>query len=618
MSALMTGLPDFASAVGGNAGIFAPYGGVGSYAVQPRQLVVATDRAGKPRMKLEIEKSIGDFSAGGRWATFDMTVAGDYPLEAALATVRALTPGATVAPLAIDAGFARLYATSTIVAPPAELLTPVPLGLGGQEGARWTMRLSADAGEILKACLEGNGVAPLGARAEFVSSGVAARTPLAVEFSAKELVAALVSGNTSRVVTQPSLISVLTQPSLTLPLKVIGTVAERVSFGQAMQDRLLSAYASLIAAPGVNDPASFLFADPATVEGAMVHWDLSEAAAGTRGWVILFDPMSSIRAMTDASGVDALVSYIAVPALQDGLWKIDLTTNLPSNRRGVALLGATVEAPARPPLRPVSISSDVTFEEPADEASFELHLAMREPLQFNVTPYVVFADAQAVHQDIGATRALTAAWVQLQQGDFPVRFLFVSADSRVLALADVAVGVSYSFNGRTHQQSVTLTAAAADVAVGLPRGAANVSTSLNATAHDGGAVLPIAPPSGDRIRIDLTSFKEYGAQTATIECAIAAGDAPLFLDLMPESLLVNVGATPAKVLLTSDQPSTSWTYLATSPFQAGFCYRISAGTGTPPGAWSKAVSAQNVLMLAADGSIAMPDANHAAAAVLTS
>jgi hypothetical protein len=625
---VLPGLPDFGAPLPGPAAtMFAPFAD-GSYAVLPEQLVVATDSAGRAEFLLEIEQNLGDFSSSAQFATLDMRLTGDYPLEAALAAARGFTSGATVAPLTIDSGFARLYATSTIVTPPAELLAPVSLGLGGQEGARWTMRVSADAGEILKAALVGgsdgtpeSGAIPLGARMEYVASGVAARVPIAVEFQPAAMVGALISqvgGSASRMVAQSALTTAFTSSLSTLPVKVIGTIGSAGStFAQAMEDRLLTAFASFMAAPGITDPACFLLADPATLDNATVHWDLSQPATVSRPWVVLFDPLSGIRTAIQKTGAADLVKYISLPPMPLGLWNIQVTTNLPPNRRGVVVLGANLEAPAHPPFRPASIDKQLVFSEPDDTATVQWRLSLQEQLKFTVTGYAVFAEAGSTRQDTSASRSADTSWVQMQQADFPVRFLNLSADPRVLTQADIDISLTYSLDGKTHAEEFTLTAAGAKMAIGLPRSASALQMTILATPHDMGAPLAVPSPASDQVRVDLTSFAEYGPHTVDIFSALAAGDPPLFIDLTPQSQQSS-SVTPSKVMLTAEAPATTWSYLAFSPFSAGYCYRISAATDGTPAPWSKPFKPSSPLVLASDGSLATNDAVHPATVALPS
>jgi hypothetical protein len=281
------------------------------------------------------------------------------------------------------------------------------------------------------------------------------------------------------------------------------------------------------------------------------------------------------------------------------------------------MLGASLEAPADPPFRPASISQQVLFTEPDDTAKVEWRLSIREQLQFSVTGYAIFAEAGSTRQDTAASQTANTTWVQLQQNDFPVRFIYLSADPRVLSQADIGISLTYTLDGKAHAEAYTLNAADPAMSIGLPQSAVSVDLALMATPHDGGAALTIPSPSSNRVHIDLTSFAEYGPHIVALSAALASADPPLLLDLVPQSQQSNP-ATQSKVVLTPDMPSTTWSYLALSPFSAGFCYRVSAATGATPAAWSNPLPPSSKLVLAPDGSLATDAAAHRAAILVGS
>ena len=127
----LTGLPDFQVLTAtGPISMFAPFGG-GHYAVLPQQLVVAQDADGNLSFRLELIKRLGDFSAAGQYAVLDFALDGDFPLDDGLTAARAADASATVAPVTVNSGFARLYSTTNEVVPTADLLAPIPLGWAG-------------------------------------------------------------------------------------------------------------------------------------------------------------------------------------------------------------------------------------------------------------------------------------------------------------------------------------------------------------------------------------------------------------------------------------------------------------------------------------------------------
>lgn len=593
----MTGLPDFQAPLSSGAvSAFAPFG-QGSYAVLPQQMAVAQDADGNPKFQLDIIKRIGDFSSSGQYAVLDFAVNGDFRLDDALAAARAVDSGATVAPVGVNNGFARLYPTASDVVLPPDLLTPIPLGWTGSDYARWTMRLSSDAGELLKGSIA-SGSLLLGARLEFEVIGVAPRISLGVEFDPAQLLSWLLDGRSGRQMAASDVVSAFTAPPSNTPVKLQGDPP--LEYPEAMAGRVIATYASLTPAAGLTDPACVLFPDPASLASGRVVWDLSQPAAASRQWVMMLDPFSSLAAAVARNGLDSLVNEVAIAPLQLGLCNIDFTANLPQHRSGVPALGVNVEVPAHPPMRPSSISPSITLAEPQDSGSVQFRISPSETLSYSVTTFAIVVAGQNETQYSGTPRVMSDAWVRLNADDFPVKFAHISAESRLTALAQLAVVLRYSVDGSDIAQQVSLTTAAPDVAVGVPLGATNASLSISATPTDGSPGIPLPPLALGRIFLDVMSFREYGPHIIVIEGIFNGTTAPLFVELLREDQSPD-SDTPGKVALTPDKPSTTWGYFAASPFRAGYRYRKSGPTDLPPAPWSQVVDPFTPLSVVADG-----------------
>ena len=487
--------------------------------------MLASDANGNPGVLLELFSQIGDFSATGSHAVLDLTVGWDYPLDAALAAVRAGVPGATVQPLTIHSGFARLYPTNAQVVPAPDLLVPVSLGWLSPDGARWTPRLSADAGESIKGSLAGGSLL-LGVRLEFDAAGVAQRTPGSVQFDPAALVNALLAGKSSRSMAVADVLATFTQAGA-LPLKITGSTT--VDFAQAMTDRVVAAFASLSAAPGIGDPATVTFVDPAQLAPGTVTWDLSQPALAYRQWVLDLDASTDLRAAVAKNGIDFFVKEISAPPLEAGVYSIDVTANLPPNRNGVPAIGANVELAPNPPFRPAGSSVQVVLSEPSDAGSAVVHLSPDEPLAYGVRSFAVLAipGALPIELDAPAARACSDAWTTLTPDDFLVTFAHVTAADRLLALANVTLALQYTYAGRTISQQFVLSSAAPGISVAMPRDAANASLQVTAQPSDGGAPLALAPMNPGRINLDLPLFREYGPHVVEVQAALGSSDAAL-------------------------------------------------------------------------------------------
>jgi hypothetical protein len=597
----LAGLPDFSALVSSEvATAFAPFSG-GSYAVVPQRAMLATDSNGNPDVLLELFQQMGDFTASGSHAVLDLTVGWDFPLDAALVEVRANVAGGTVQPLSIHSGFARLYPTSTQVAPAADLLTPVPLGWLSPDGARWTPRLSADAGELIKGSLAGGSLL-LGVRVEFDAAGVAQRTPVSVQFDPVALLNALLAGKASRSMAVADVLAVFTQ-STGLPLKTSGTATP--DFAQAMTDRVVATFASLTAAPGLSDPSTVAFVDASALTPGTIAWDLSQPALAYRQWVLELDATSELRAAVAKNGLDFFVKEVTAPPLEAGVYSIDVTANLPPNRNGVPAIGANIELAANPPFRPASSSVQVVLAEPSDRGSAVVHLSPDEPFGYGVRSFalLVIPGTLPVELDAPAARPCSDAWVTLTADDFLVTFAHVTAADRLLALATVTIALQYTYGGRATLQQFTLTSANPSVSVGIPRDATSASLQLSAQPSDGGAPLALAAMQPGRINVDLPLFREYGPHTIDVSADFSSSGGTLVLELQSEGQSADPTATPDLLMLTAAQPSSTWGYVAASPFHPGYRYRRSATPPTPASAWSPVLSPFQPLLLDADGTM---------------
>ncbi len=594
-----SGLPDFSAPIS-TAGVtaFAPFQN-GSYAVVPQQLSLALDADASPKFTLDLVERAGDFSAAGQYAVLDFSLAGDFELDTALAVVRPLDAAATVTPIAAAGGFARLYPTAGEVAPSSDALAPIPLGFSGADFARWTTRLSADAGELIKGAIAGGSLL-LGARVEFDALGVAARVETTVAFEPEKLVASLLAGTTGRLLSAPDVLAAFTGTPEKFPLKILAGDATTGDFAAAVADRILASYASRAPAPASSDPSFVAFADPSALPLGAVQWDLSQPAIGRRQWVLMLDILTVLRAFAARNGTAALVRNVSVPALQVGLCKVDVDANLPPNRIGVPAIGVTANVAANPPLRPSSIAQTIAFTEPDDDGSLTFQISPAETLSYTLSGFAVLAAAGMVREFAMPPQLRSSSWVQLGADDFPVAFAHVTAANRLLSLAVLTLTLTYALDGAQHRVAAVLNAKITGASMAVPRSASDPSLTVSAAPLDGSAPLGLGPLAPGRIDLDLPAFAEFGPHRVTIRAALRSGDRALMLDAIAQDD-EDAGAPPAQLLLTADQPSADWGYVASSPFKAGYRYRKSATGSAPAGAWSALQSPFTPLMLAADG-----------------
>jgi hypothetical protein len=554
-------LPDFQASLGAGATQFyAPFGG-GEFLVLPAGAVLAVV-SGQPGLALSLVRRPDQPGSTGNYAMLDIQITENFPLDAALSLARGLSSGATVRPISIDLGFARLIPGGPGIVLPPEMTAPTPLGWATSEGARWTHNLDVSTGELIKGAILG-GALLFTARIEFSIRGVAPRAPAVADFVPADLLAALLSGRPDGLIAAPELVERLQDPAL--PLGVEGGVArDRVS--QILADRLAAAYGSLVPAPAATDPPYFRLAKPSSAE--RVRWDLGTPTAVSRAFVLQVDPLSGLRPAADLA---ALIHEVTIPPLDLGMREIVATANLPPNRVGLPAVGARVSLPPAPPGRPSGIDKTAMFTPPDDQARIELQIDPDEALDYSVTGFAIIAAGSSIYQLEAEPRQASGEWLRVQGSDLPVTFAHLTASDRMMKQASVSGALKYSYAGKQATQPIALSAGAADVAVAVPTGAENASVTLTATTASGQSIS-LNPLRPGVIRLDLASFPGYGPHRVPVTCRFNGGESPIEIELESED-----GSTQGSVSLAPSAPTAEWGYVAGSPFCPGYRYRVRGG-----------------------------------------
>ncbi|HEY3674863.1 MAG TPA: hypothetical protein VGK84_02620, partial [Candidatus Tumulicola sp.] len=370
-----------------------------------------------------------------------------------------------------------------------------------------------------------------------------------------------------------------------------------IDVAAALSARIFAEYGTLAPAPGTNDPPFVAFA-MAQLSSAPVQWDLSQPALGMRQWVVTLDLLASLRELA-SSAIAGLVRYINIPQVPVGECTLRLNADLPLARAGVAVIGANVEIAANPPARPSSIASSVTFAEPDDAGTVQFRIDPAEALAYTTSGFAVITAGTLVRQYAATPQARSDPWVQLYDADFPVTFATVTAAPRLLALANVRVAVSYQLENQPVALESDLSAQHPATSIAIPRIATAATMTVSAIPQDGSAMLTLAPVTPEAIDLDFATFPEYGPHTISISAKNVAGGPPLSIDLLAQEQGDVAGAVPDQRFFTIDQPNASWGYVASSPFCAGYRYRVSATAGAAAGVWSDVQSPFAPLVLEA-------------------
>ena len=572
--ATLAGLPDFGAELSSEqASAFAPFA-AGSFGVLPQAGALAD-------LKLTMTRYAG---ASGGYGMLDVEVGCAWPLDDALELVRGGAPGATVAALPIELGFARMVPAGGDIALPPAMTEPVSLGWSGADGARWTQRLDLDTAELIKGAVAGASLL-FGVRIEFTVDGVAPRAPAQVSFVPAALFTQALDPAKGRFIAREDLVIALSDASRTPALVM---AAPRIGLADALADRLLAAFGAFVPAAEVEDAAGFAIS--AALPAERLDWDLSTPTASPRAFFLRLDTVSGLAALDPAS----LVSELTVPAIDLGFREVLLAANLPARReRGPGDRRAPERASGAAPTgptgstRPSSSRRRTTRAAPlcASIRTRPSRTTSRRSRWSRPAPYG------------GVRRPTAGAWRQLRPtpgGRFRPRLLPHHGQR--------SPGGGGERHGRAdlHPERRQRLRPLRAFRRGPRYRARHAGRGDRRPLVAGGEIrrrtvasLP-ASPAGN-IRLDLSSFPGYGPRRLAIHCDFSDGESPLGLDLEPQN-----GTGAATVFLAPSAPDMSWGYFAASPFEAGYRFRPQGG------AWSPILDPATPLVINPVGTIESP------------
>lgn len=554
-----------------------PCYGSEEFSVIPAALGLDRETMGRPAFQLQLVRRSDDLRAEGQYALIDVRLAGSYDLDSCLATARAARPDAIVRPATIDRGFARLVPVGAGVGLPSDLTAPTELGWSTADGVRWTQKLDVSSGELIKGALKDRTIL-FGARAEFTVLGIAPRMPARAILEPAPILDAALRGTTNRHTGVADLLAFLSRPVDALTLQIAPS-GDKSRLPQILLDRLFAAYGVLVPAQDADSGPTIAFSTPPSGE---VVWDLSQPCVVSRAFTLQFDLLTALKDVGDTS---ALVHETIIPPLDLGFHDIVVAANLPIHRSGVPAVGVRIDIAPNPPHRPSGITETLVFEAPDDQQNVSVSLSPGEALKYDMVCFAVLATGQTVQQVEAPPKQASAQWLQLQPNDFPLLFVHITATDRLLALAAIDGTLSYFHSGNSISQPIRLDHDATDIALAYPANATNVAVAVDATARDASKSLPIPGLSAGRILLDLTSFPDYGPHRIPVTCDFKSGQGMLSIELVGED-----GANPATVTLLPAMPTSTWGYVAQSPFRAGYRYRLPDGDWTDVAASSAPLS----------------------------
>jgi hypothetical protein len=587
----LQGLPDYQRPVHGlKYQIYHPFEQSGSFVVASSVLEIGTTKAGRPDFLLEMVRGVSPTMPPKPYGVLDFRIRTAHPAEEALALIRKEHPTATVAPPVFRGGFLRLLPAANTGEMPEELFQPVPVSSNGLGVGRFVIRLGPAAAAVIEGALKGE-VLGLLAWAEMEIEGVAPRLPVRVTFDPAELLTALarISANPAApIVTRDQLEEFFEQDIGKLPLQLDGQLEEtsRRDFVEAMADFIRVRYGDFVPSP--RTPVEFSISlRMREASAGQVSWELSEPLAAPRALIASLDPFEAARQLVSAEGVATFIKQTVVPPLSSGTRRLHVAANLPSIRTGSLSLGVHVSAPPRPPHRVQAIQETLELIPPVDAGVITLKMSAAEPFAYEYTTWDVTERSGAVERLENPRKNHEGPTLDLGVDDFPLRFVVIEATASLLNLANIGGICSGTSKTGPFKRRFELTSDSPSAGVGVPPEATLDPVQIEARERGGSKVLQLRLDAARSAQIDLTSFPEFGPHSITVECDFGtAASGFLAVDLVAEGGEESPGAFQT-LALTPAMPRKEWTYLASSPFRAGYRFRIHAVSGNLPPPWSE-------------------------------
>jgi hypothetical protein len=568
--------------------IFYPYGG-GAYQLEPYRCAVSTSHAGPVEFQLDLIRALSDRDAH---AVLSCTIGADYAIEDALARVRQTDPMAALAPCVLTDWWFRLFGSPALRVPP-ELDQPVLLASNGLGTARLLTPLSLESGLMLETMLQE--AVSVTAIAEAQMSGISPRLPVVVRFETSVLLPELLAlADAARVLPRRLMVDYFSRDGATLPLEVSGTVdAGSVSrFAEAMTDRIIGGFGRHVPpATDVREPVARL--DPPDASHSII-WSLSQPFLAARRIALPVDLLAAAQAQVARQGIDSIVhrrTLAAAPSFGES--RVTVLCNLPAPRSGVEALGVTLTFPPHPPERPQERQATVLFEATDDIGTAEVRLSPGEPLHYSYSSFAVMSDDGGIHQLDTGDEEYDGSPLRLVPDDFPIEFAVIEITPALGELAVVGGLCSWEQDGRPHSRAFTLDSGQLSLNIAVPRDRASLTIECVASARDGQGELRAGPFEAPQVRLDLSSFAQYGPQHVDVQCLFddaatmrAVSFLPLGSDDVPENV-TTMSFTPA-------EPVRTFGWFAASPFKAGFRYRAYDGQG---GEWTSVPEPAATLVL---------------------
>lgn len=210
-----------------------------------------------------------------------------------------------------------------------------------------------------------------------------------------------------------------------------------------------------------------------------------------------------------------------------------------------------------------------------------LRLSPIEKLEYTFSTSVVLQNASKIQQLKSEEFSHSGTRLYIRPDQFPVNFISIEATRSLLELTTIQGTCRWREGEIPNAQTFTLSQAEAAIALALPKQATNATLEISARSLGGTQTLQIPSFPAKNCQLGLHSFREYGAHQIGVECEFRDDTRICAIDLLPED-----APEPSVLFFTPAQPSKTWSWLAKSPFRAGYRYRFHRDPGATPAEWS--------------------------------
>ena len=488
----------------------------------PDRLEVATEADGAPAFRMIGVRPAAPSTENPAYSRLDMRLRPHTP--------RAPEGGAPWRQCRIARGFLRFRMSEAFGALPAELTTPFSFDVNSLSTAQFSMKLSPEAASLIEAALARDSL-PLLALAEIEIDGVSPRLPARVRLLARKAMTILRDAAMNGVVMRAALGQMLLTKAASA-IEIDGVARDHPDLADALADRFRVRFGRPVPSPFTD--ASPALAAPADGIDApdSVSWDLSQTLVAPRPLALGFDPFAQARALLRAASPDTLVTRIVTPALSPGFHRIAICSNAPTEVAGVAMLGARLRFPARPPFRAHEDRKSIDLSKNRNPF-VDVRLGPGEPIEWLLRSVVVLQGDRGVETLESPEQAGVGLFAFVAASTFPARFVECELGAALAEIAHLDVVVAAQRASGPYRATLRIDSDKRRGYIALPFDALDANIVVSALPKAGGEAITLEPRAADDLFIDLPMLPGFGARSVLVDAVFDDGQNLLAIEVAP-------------------------------------------------------------------------------------